>query len=462
MNGINQEVEICRMPLAQISENFSRRGAVNYQVSSLGEVKETVFKKAIESLGRSNPAFRRNGAPPADMGVYDARLSCVTMAGGQIRTMLLIRKISETQLRVVVFWSLVKDAQKELLALLQTAVSRAAKKYAPDAWLEFLCTDARMKMVVACLSSDYETYKERNEWWSEDPSFTFTPGETISYRVEDWMESPLARLPRLTIAQERNISSLELADEDQAERWKQQGTEMNAFLAHVKQCFEDGSLIPDLSLFYAEKDVVKAMLLVTGNESDEYDLIVADWYICDQTAQFQLCSLLQMLFEVAGEQILLPVDTITFVFGRPEQKRLAASVMDGVLDRDSLMLMYEHPDLVMVSARLQALADQMTQLGYGFVLEYPQGGLPSMKVMVADTQTELEFSYDTLWDGDELSGFYMYVLSEEPVADAWQADERYVVDGWEEPLELDAWTVAQRMIRVVKEVEAWMYRARNY
>lgn len=307
-NGFEPEVkkwEICRMTLAELYGNLRHRRALHYVIRSLRETKEPAFRKAMSAILRKHSVLEKNGGLVPLSTVYDPDLSCATMENGQIRTLLLIQKRSEQELRVVVFRSLVPDAQKELLALLQTAVAKAVEGFPEDTRIEFLCTDSRMKMVVACLSSDYEIYEEWREWWRPD--------------------------------------ALAEVEEDPLWEWQMR---------------------------------------------------------------------------------------------RPEN--------------------FFHPDLTVISARFQAVADAMTNSGYAFVLEYPLGGLPSLKVFVPDIDKQLEFLYETMWRDEELVGFTLYALSPEPMPDAWQANGQYVIRAWEEPLELDAQEVAGKIIEVVEEVSVWM------
>lgn len=157
----SQPEEVCRMPLASVSEKLRQTASAAVRVSSLREIREQQLRETLSRLPVQSAALWESGYLVPKKDAYEWELSCATTEGGKLRTLLLMQKQSDIELRIVLLRAFVPNAGKELRELLRTAVLTAAERYSVKVWLELYCPDDRMKAVAGSLDPDGEFYRIR-------------------------------------------------------------------------------------------------------------------------------------------------------------------------------------------------------------------------------------------------------------------------------------------------------------
>lgn len=453
----SQTEQICRMPLASACKKVRQTSDVPIPVSRLCEIREQTLVEALVRLGRQSEKLRASGYLLARKDAYEQELSCGTMEGGNLRTILLMQKPSDIELRIVAFRSFVPNGNKELLALLKTAFLHAEQSCSADVWLEFYCPDAQMQEVAKRLSEDCECYELCRGVCRVREEFPFLPGEALTYRTDSWTQTRLAGMLRPTISREANITSLDEWTPEETLAWGLQAEKLETLIGKVQDAAEQEILVPEYSLVYQAGDQVRAMLLVTGSPYAEMEnvLYVNDWYVYEGKSYRELYYLLQQLFDRVNS---LPSEdqTLTFICNDIWQKRMVEYLMEGA-EQSVLVqpLSGFFPQYSMSAVRFQSLTELLAQAGFASILMYPPVGSAFLEVYLKhgdQVYQKIRFTYDTVDEDEMATGFVLHAVSGEPVGVSLDGQPLYMDEVREEPLELDAESTVQWMTEILKKV----------
>lgn len=453
-----QTEQICRMPLAEVSENLQKAETVQLPVSRVCEMREQTLLEGLLVLAQQSEKFRESGYLLPRKDAYEQEMSCGTIDSGKLRTLLLMQKQSDIELRIVAFRSFVPNGTKELLALLRTAISRATQKYGSDTWLEFYCPDEQMKEVARRLSEDCEDYEMCRGVCMVHEDLPFMPGEALTYLTAHWRESRLGQLQRPTIVQGAYISSLDEWTPEETLSWKAQGEALAQFLLKVERAAQEEMLAPEFSFIYRVSGQVRAMLLVTGNPqaAEEDSLFVSDWYIHGGKAYREFYYLLQILFDAVNSNQVAE-QKLTFVCNEILQKRLVEYLMEGgeksALVQPAQLFLADHS---MIAVRFQSLTDLLAQKGFASVLQYPPVGAAYLEVYLKQedqVHRKVVFTYEPVGAEETVTGFVLHAGAYEPIRVTSNGVPEYLNEAREEPLELDVEATVQWMTGILNKVQ---------
>lgn len=446
-----QPEEICRIPLASISERMSRTAPGIVKTRRLREIREQTFQETMFRLLSQNKNMRESGYLVPQKQAFEPDLSCATTEGADLRTLLLIQKQSDIELRIVVFRAFAANAGKELKELLRTAVLAAAESYSSRVWIELYCPDDQMKTVASSLGSDGEFCRIRRGYRILSEEQPFVPGERLRYRILGWEQSRLYGLVPPSIAQEQNMKSLDQCSPEELGAWKLQSKGLGDMLDQADQLRLEGILAPELSLIYRVNDQVRAMLLVTDAGDDpqsQGELTVRDWYVCHVKALREFYFLLQMLFTEAGNPAIYE-DTVSFVCSSRQKKKIVEYLMDGaqtVEEVPDLSLLY--PEYNMCGIRLRSVSDVLAAAGYQSILQSPAGGMPVLEILLPESEQVVEAWYEGTYDQEMHTGFRFKIMWQEP-----GHPENIFFEDYEEDLELDADEELDRIRAAIKAIQ---------
>lgn len=448
---------ICRMSLSDVCNKIRKVPDAPIPVTRLCEMREQNFMEGLVNLARQSEKLYASGYLLPRKDAYDQELSCATVEGGKLRTILLIQKQAEIGLQIVAFRSFAPNGKKELLALLKTAALRAQEMYSADMWLEFYCPDEQMKEVAQQLTEKCECYETCRGICTVREELPFFPGEALTYRVDSWTQSRLASLQRPTISQEAYITSLDEWTSEKTLAWGSQGEQLEQLLRKVQAAEKQEILASEYSLVYQVSGQVRAMLLVTGSPYAEMEDVwyVNDWYINGGKSYRELCYLLQQLFDRISS---VPVDgqTVTFVCSDKWNKRLVEYLMEGA-ERGTVPqpAVRVSPELSMSAVRFQALTDRLAQAGVASVLMYPPAGAAYLEVYLQKEKQaaqKIRFTYESVKESERMAGFVLRAVSKEPIGVSADGRSLYLNEVREESLELDAEKTVQWMTDVLTKV----------